>query len=47
MIDKILAGIILIVIVAFIWISVAGPCWLYSFAANKDVPARCVSTFTK
>ncbi|QDH92129.1 hypothetical protein PP629_gp24 [Streptomyces phage Dubu] len=38
-----LAGLLaLLLVVASAWAWFAGPCWLYSFSAAKDVPARCL-----
>jgi hypothetical protein len=38
---------ILAIIALSVWMTVAGPCWLYSFASAGDVPARCLVDFIR
>lgn len=46
--SNILMVVVAVVLIAFIiWAAVAGPCELYKFAANKDVPARCIGEYTR
>jgi hypothetical protein len=38
-------AVIVIVVGLIILASVKAPCGLYKFAANKDVPARCIGEY--
>lgn len=45
--DILVIVLVIVVMSLVVWASVAAPCWVYKFTANKDVPARCISHFQR
>jgi hypothetical protein len=43
--EKIVFIAIITLVIAAISAAIWAPCWVYSFASQKEIPARCISYF--